>query len=44
MCWRSAEKDAVIAALQAQIEELRSQLAEMQRLVVQRDEIARLKG
>jgi hypothetical protein len=40
-----AEKDALIASLQAQVEELRSQLTEMQRLVVaQADEIARLKG
>jgi hypothetical protein len=41
----SAEKDALIASLQAQVEELRNQLAEMQRLVAaQADEIARLKG
>jgi hypothetical protein len=40
-----AEKDALIASLQAQVEELRNQLAEMQRLVAAlRDENARLKG
>jgi hypothetical protein len=41
----SAEKDALVASLRAQIEELSNQLAELQRLVAaQRDEIARLKG
>jgi hypothetical protein len=41
----SVEKDALIASLQAQVEELRHQLAEMQRLVAAlRDENARLKG
>ena len=41
----SAEKDALIALLRAQIEELSNQLVELQRLVAaQRDEIARLKG
>jgi hypothetical protein len=41
----SAEKDALIASLCAQIEELSNQLVELQRLVAaQRDEIARLKG
>jgi Transposase IS66 family len=40
-----AEKEALIASLQAQVEELRNQLAEMQRLVAAlRDENARLKG